>query len=284
MVACEDAVIDYTSDIVGDYIVQTATIEGTTTDYSAKPLEEAWIIDISEDNYLSYENEINQCDSTFNLDIRLIDSVTDTSIVFEDGTDLYYSISDVLLTLNSDNDVLTLIEYGSDIPPPSWSDLSQLTNDTYEPDGTLSQATSISAAGTIQNHYSAFCDDEDYYIFEALGGTSYIIEAEAGPSTDIDLTISLYSESGDSISYNDDQTSSNVDPRLEWTCGVSGNYYFIVKKYWDYLDPGNSEDDEKGAYTIRVDVTKALLTAPRTNTMKRLRPVQATYQRPRFLD
>ena len=284
MIACEDATVDYASDIVGDYIVKTAIIDGINTDYSILPLEEAWIIDITKDNLLSYENEVNQCDSTYNLDVRVIDSVSDTAIVFDDDTRLYYSISGTQLTLSNDDDVITLVKYGSVLPPPSWTDPSQLTNDIYEPDNSLGQATRISAAGAIHSHYSAVCDDDDYFIFEALGGTSYVIEAEAEASSDIDLTISLFSVSGDSAGYSDDQTTTNVDPLLEWACINSGDYYFIIKKYWDYLDPGNSADDEKGAYTVSVDVTKALLKAPDPEIIKRHRSAKATHLRHKFFD
>ena len=287
MLSCEDATIDSASDIVGDYIVETATIDGINTNYSILPLEEAWIIDITQDNLLSYENEVNLCDSTFNLEARVIDSVTDTSIIFEDDTRLYYNISDDQLTLINNNDVITLVKYGSVFPPPSWTDPSQLTNDIYEPDDNLSQATRISAAGAIQRHYSAVCDDDDYFIFEALGGTSYVIEAEAETGSDIDLTISLYSESGIAVGYNDDQTTTNVDPLLEWTCPDSvdhGDYYFVIKKYWDYLDPGNSLDDEKGVYNVSVDVTKILLMTTPTEIIKPHRPVQSTHLRHKFFD
>lgn len=284
LMTCEDATIDYTSDIAGEYIVGTAFIDGITTDYSSLPLEDAWIIDINDESFISYENDINQCDSTYTEELRVIASVTDTSIVFEDDSHFFYSMGTGSLTLYNGEDVITLIAYGSDIPPSSWTDPSQLTNDTYEPDGELSQATSISAAGTIQSHYSAVCDDEDYFSFDALGGTSYIIEAEAGAGSDIDLTLSLYSADGDSVGYNDDQTATNVDPKLEWTCPASGNYYFIVKKYWDYLDPGNSSDDVRGDYTISVDVTKALLKTHPTEIFKRYRPAQSNHQRHKFFN
>ncbi|NQT61802.1 MAG: hypothetical protein HQ556_02485 [Candidatus Marinimicrobia bacterium] len=283
IVACEDATIDYTSDIAGVYIVESATVDGVNTNYSTLPIEEAWIIDITADNLLSYVNDINLCDSTFNLDARVIDMVTDTSIVFTDDSDLYYSVEEGKLTLFNDDDVIVLVGYGYDFPPPSWSDPQFLTNDIYEPDSSLSLATRISAAGAVQIHYSAVCDDEDFYIFEALGGTTYIIEASAAAGTGIDLTLSLYSS--DSLeAFNDDQTTSNVDPKLVWPCLVSGDYYFIIKKYWDYLDPGNSEDDKKGAYTVSVDVTKGLLKAPPPEIIKLHRPVQATRLFHKFFD
>lgn len=59
LMTCEDATIDYTSDIAGEYIVETAFIDGITTDYSSLPLEDAWIIDINDESFISYENDIN---------------------------------------------------------------------------------------------------------------------------------------------------------------------------------------------------------------------------------
>ena len=275
MVTCEDATIDYTSDIVGVYIVETALVDGVNTSYSTLPIEEAWIIDITSDNLLSYMNDINLCDSTFEMDARIIDTVTDTSIIFTDDTNLYYSVSGDQLTLSKSDDVIVLVGYGSNFPPASWTNPRYLTNDIYEPDSSVNLATRISAAGTIQTHYSAVCDDNDFFIFEALDSTIYIIEAEAAPGTDIDLTLSLFSGQG-LIAYNDDQVpTTNVDPKIEWTCPSTGDYYFVVKKYWDYLDPDDSSDDEKGAYDISVDVTKGLLKAPSPEIIKVQKPVQA---------
>jgi len=283
-VACEDATIDYASDIVGVYIVETATIDGGYTDYSDLPIEEAWIIDITSASLLSYENDVNLCDSTFEIDARVIDSITDTAIIFTDDTRLYYVVEDGQLLLLNNDDIITLVDYDLVFPPLSWTDPALLTNDLYEPDSSLSLSTRLSAAGVIQTHYSAVCDDEDYFIFEALDSTKYIIEASAVGNTDIDLTLSLYSFSGDLVDYNDDQTTSNVDPKLEWICPGTGDYYFVVKKYWDYLDPGNSLDDEKGSYTVSVDVTKNLIKPATPEVVKMPRPQRSTPILHRFFD
>jgi len=257
-VSCEDVVIDYASDIVGIYFVETSVINGTATNYSQLPSEEAWIIDISKESLLSYENDVNQCDTTYSMGIKAISKVTDTTIVFEDETSYEYSIGDDQLLLYDGDDILTLESYTSEFPPVSWVDPTQLENDDYEPDSSVALATRISAASAVQTHYSAVCDDVDFYIFEALSGTSYIIEVNTGSTSNVDLTISLYNLAGDSIAYNDDKSSTKIDPYLEWTCEVTGDYYFVVKKYWDYLDPGNSLDDEHGEYSISIDVTKGL--------------------------
>ncbi|MBT3228406.1 MAG: hypothetical protein HOD43_06140 [Candidatus Marinimicrobia bacterium] len=284
MVACEDATIDYSSDVVGVYIVETATVDGIYTDFSALPVEEAWIIDITQNNLLSYFNDINLCDSTFELNAKEIESVTDTSIYFGDNTRMYYSIQAENLVLTSNDDVITLADYGSDFPPASWTNPARLTNDIYEPDSTLDLATRISAAGALQTHYSAVCDDADFFIFEALDSTTYIIEIDAEAGSDIDLTLTLYSAAGSFVVYNDDQSTTDVDPKLEWDCEDSGDYYFMVKKYWDYLDPGNSLDDEKGAYTVSVDVTKTLMKVSPPDLIKLPRPVRSTRLQDRFFD
>ena len=285
MLSCEDATIDYASDIVGDYKVETTTIDGIYTDYSILPLELAWIIQISKDNLVYFLNDLNQCDTSYLTPYaREIKSISDSTIIFSDNTSMTYTIRTGGLTLTMDGDIINAANYDGSFPPAVWTDPTLLTNDAYEPDGSLSQATMISAAGAVQTHYSAVCDDDDYYIFEALIGTRYIIEAEAEAGSDIDLTISLYSLSGDRLAYSDDQSTSNVDPKVVWTCPDSADYYFVVKKYWDYLDPGNSLDDERGAYTVSVDVTKALLKTPPQGIIKHYRPVQATHQLHKFFD
>jgi len=260
LMACEDATVDYASDIVGMYQVNSADIEGVETSYQDVPEEELWIIEITSDNFISYQNEINFCDTTYGLETTGIESITDTTIVLSDETSIEYTLYESELILSFNGNSMTLAAYDASFPPLSWIDPSHLYNDAYEPDNSLSLATRISAAGGVQLHYSAVCDDEDFFIFEALAGTRYIIEAEAQTVglTSLDLTLFLYSLSGDSVAYNDDQTGTNEDPRIIWTCEASGDYYFVVKKYWDYLDPGNSLDDEKGEYEVSVDVTKGL--------------------------
>lgn len=261
LTACEDATIDYASDVAGMYKVIAASIDGIETSYVDVPDEELWIIDITSDDFLSYQNEVNFCDSTYGIEMTEIESITDTTIVLTDETTIEYEFyeSNLLISLNGNS--MTLAVFDASFPPLAWTDPSHLYNDDYEPDSSLSLATRISAASAIQHHYSAVCDDEDFFIFEAIEGTTYVIEAKAQTigTISLDLTLSLYSISGDSVAYDDDQTTTNEDPKIIWNCGETGDYYFVVKKYWDYLDPGNSLDDEKGDYTIRVDVTKGLL-------------------------
>jgi len=258
VISCEDATVDHAADLVGVYTVETALVNSITTYYSDKPMEEAWIIDISRESLVFYVNTSNHCDTSYEASLKDISKITDTTIRFEDGNLWEYELTGENVLLMHDADILTLKAYADSFPPVPWTDPSQLENDDYEPDNSLATATRISAASAEQTHFSAECDDADYYIFEALAGTSYIISAKKGVGTSVDLTISLYNLSGDSVAYNDDKTSTNVDPELDWTCPVTGDYYFVVKKYWDYLDPGNSLDDEKGSYTVQIEVTKGL--------------------------
>lgn len=274
--ACEEETTDYAADLIGNYIVESETISGTYTAYTSSPPEESRLIDITREFFISYKNDENHCDTTYQVETWEIDSFSDTSIFLADGSRLYYALESGVLTLYDDDDIINLIEYDGEFPPPAWNNLDHLENDSSEPDGSFATATRIAAAGTSREHFMGVCDDQDYFIFEALAGTIYILEAVSLTNNDMDLTLTLFTSAGDTAGFNDDQTEGNMDPELEWMCPDSGDYYFGIQKYWDYLDPGNSLDDEKGAYTVTVDVTKALLNAPPQAIIKRSKPPRST--------
>jgi len=54
-----------------------------------------------------------------------------------------YSIVDGKLRIDNEGDVLFLVAYNGTVPPPAWTDVSLLTNDTYEPDNEIAAATTI---------------------------------------------------------------------------------------------------------------------------------------------
>ncbi len=258
LVSCEEEAPDYTTELIGSYIVDYSIIDGSSTDYSAMPLEETRFVVISSSSFTEYANFENLCDTNSVTQAKVITDVTDTLIYFDDGTHRFYALSDDGLILTYEDDQYTLSYYSGTIPPTVWGDPSLLTNDVYEPDNSFVEATSISAAGSSQEHYQAVCDDEDYFKFDALGGTIYIIDVSAKGSPELDLTLTLFTAEGDTVAFNDDRDSNDLDPELEWLCDEDGEYYFVVKKYWDYLNPGDSTDDAPGTYTATVDVTKEL--------------------------
>ena len=137
-----------------------------------------------------------------------------------------------------------------------------MTNDTYEPNNEIATATSIAAGGTIQNHYLGACGDEDYFMFSASAGVSYIMETISPLDQFLDLTLALYSGNG-SLLDTDDDGGTDFNPSLYWTCQTSGDYYFVIEGFWD---------DDIGNYSVSVIESSALVKPIVVPEIKRARP------------
>jgi len=96
--------------------------------------------------------------------------------------------------------------------------------DSYEPDSTALLAKSITPGSTAQSH-TLSSGDKDWMSFAATDGTTYTIETFGSTDT----YMNLFSTDGVTlVSSNDDQTGSNTNARITWTCPATGTYYFEV--------------------------------------------------------
>ncbi len=251
MLGCEEEVPDYAADIVGKYIVESvySSFWDETIDLTSLPLEDALIVEITRGELRTYENDENRCQNTYSTETDAIDGVSETSILFTDDTELAYSMVGSKLRIEDDGDIMMLATYSGDIPPASWTDPTLLTNDTYEPNNVITMATAIAAGGTTQNHYLGNCEDKDYFIFSAVSGTSYKIATSTPEGSNLDLTLTLSSGAGVELGYNDDYAFPDLNPGLDWTCEVSGDYYFLIDGFWD---------DEAGNYSVSVNISTTL--------------------------
>lgn len=251
MLGCEEEVPDYAADIVGKYIVESvySSFWDETIDLTSLPLEDALIVEITRGELRTYENDENRCQNTYSTETDAIDGVSETSILFTDDTELAYSMVGSKLRIEDDGDIMMLATYSGDIPPASWTDPTLLTNDTYEPNNVITMATAIAAGGTTQNHYLGNCEDKDYFIFSAVSGTSYKIATSTPEGSNLDLTLTLTSGAGVELGYNDDYAFPDLNPGLDWTCEVSGDYYFLIDGFWD---------DEAGNYSVSVNISTTL--------------------------
>ena len=251
MLGCEEEVPDYAADIVGKYIVESvySSFWDETIDLTSLPLEDALIVEITRGELRTYENDENRCQNTYSTETDAIDGVSETSILFTDDTELAYSMVGSKLRIEDDGDIMMLATYSGDIPPASWTDPTLLTNDTYEPNNVITMATAIAAGGTTQNHYLGNCEDKDYFIFSAVSGTSYKIATSTPEGSNLDLTLTLSSGAGVELGYNDDYAFPDLNPGLDWTWEVSGDYYFLIDGFWD---------DEAGNYSVSVNISTTL--------------------------
>jgi len=266
MFGCEEEVPDYAADIVGKYIVESiySSFWDETIDLSALPLEDAFFVEITRDELKTYENDEDRCLDTYTIENDEIDGVTETSILFSDNTEMDYNEVSGKLRIEDDGDIILLASYSDAVPPASWTNPTLLTNDTYEPNNDITHATAIAAGGTVQNHYLAACNDLDYFMFSANSGTHYILETTSPLNADLDLELTLYSASGSEID-SDDDSGTDYNPSLYWTCQTSGDYYFLLDGFWD---------DEVGYYSVSVSTSTTLQRASSAPEEKKHRNVE----------
>ena len=262
VLSCEEETPDYAADIINTYILESIEYMGETFDFTDLPIEDAMLVKITRDEAITYENDEDHCEDTYSEESDEIDGVTETAILFTDGSETEYSITGGKLRLVEDGDVIILAAYNGTVPPASWTDPSLLTNDTYEPNNEIATATSIAAGGTIQNHYLGACGDEDYFMFSASAGVSYIMETISPLDQFLDLTLALYSGNG-SLLDTDDDGGTDFNPSLYWTCQTSGDYYFVIEGFWD---------DDIGNYSVSVIESSALVKPIVVPEIKRARP------------
>lgn len=115
-----------------------------------------------------------------------------------------------------------------------FSDYFSVTNpaligDKYEPDSTFAQAKPIFKDSAAQSRTLSNLNDADWLKFAAVSGTTYTIETQGSTDTYIDL----YGTDGVSLLASDDDSGSSYpNAEIEWTCTLSGTYYFTVAG-WD---------------------------------------------------
>lgn len=108
--------------------------------------------------------------------------------------------------------------------------------DSYEPDDSIAQASSIETDGTYQSHTFHVTVDVDYVSFLADEGVEYTIETgnlEGG----CDTVIYLYDEGGRELDYDDDSGEESLASRLVWIAPDSGIYYVAVEDFHNQASP-----------------------------------------------
>lgn len=254
MISCEEEVPDYAADIIDTYIIESMTYEGETFDLTTLTLEDAAFVKITRDDVELYMNSDDPCDDDYEMESDEIEGVTETSILYMDGSIDDYSFDDGKLVIENSGDIIVLAAYTELFPPAMWTDPSLLTNDTYEPNDDFTMATPIAAGGTVQNHFLAACGEDDIFVFSAIAGKNYYMGTSTLTAFDLDLAMYLYTGAGVELAYNDDyEPTLGWNPGLDWTCPTTGDYYFKIS--------GLSED-ETGPYSVSVVETSGLLKMP----------------------
>lgn len=130
------------------------------------------------------------------------------------GTTMYVLVSDTWMNGGSFNITIT-----------NTTNITQ--GDKYEQDGDLSLATLSYTNGTEQSHSFYPVNEEDWVKFNAINGTSYVIETR-NQTSNTDTFITLFDENRTRIDYNDDKSSSNNNSMIMFNCTKNGTYYVQI--------------------------------------------------------
>jgi ligand-binding sensor domain-containing protein len=96
--------------------------------------------------------------------------------------------------------------------------------DAYEPDDTCAQARTIPTDGSVQQH--AFHDyaDADWVAFDAISGTTYLIEAQIPAGSPADVVLELYNQC-DAPPQDSQDPAFSPGVRLEFPAPADGPIY-----------------------------------------------------------
>jgi hypothetical protein len=116
---------------------------------------------------------------------------------------------------------------GEDSP---WSNVVSTTvnpspeGDAYEPDDTCTQASALMTDGTVQQHTFHQYADADWATFDAIAGTTYLIEGQVPADSPADVVLEIYDRcDGFPVDGQDHTFSPGV--RLEFQASASGPFY-----------------------------------------------------------
>jgi hypothetical protein len=130
------------------------------------------------------------------------------------------------------------------------------SSDAYEPDNSCQQAGQILTDGTPQYRTIHSVNDEDWVTFQAVAGTTYVVEAATPDDSDADMDLEIYgacsgeTQEGQDNSFGPDVSVAFIAPssgpiylRLRDEAGAvaagrSASYYLTVRALSHTPDPG----------------------------------------------
>ncbi|UCE38260.1 MAG: DVUA0089 family protein, partial [Thermoplasmata archaeon] len=233
-----------------DYSEATLIEDGISQDHSISPADDwDWVyFTLTSAADIVLETEGLSGGDTI---LYLFEPVGWTIVDYDDdgGFDLYSRLE--MANLDSGTYYALIEEYDNDEEIPSYTlELTVssvgVTGDSYEPDDTSAQATTITS-GTPQSHSIAPVGDVDWVTF-TLSSTADIILETSG-SADGDTILYLIESDGTTQVTYDDDGGSDFYSRLTCDDLAAGTYYAIVEEYFS--------NDEIESYSIELSVVTA---------------------------
>ncbi|MBI9097220.1 MAG: InlB B-repeat-containing protein [Spirochaetaceae bacterium] len=120
--------------------------------------------------------------------------------------------------------------------------------DSYEPDNSFAEASSISVGAAAQNHNINIPGDNDYIQFNMTAGNWYKIETYDNGGSSMDTELFLFNSLEDPIAYNDD--NNGLYSSITYECTSSGNYYAMIQGF---------SNTSTGDYSIDVQQVAAII-------------------------
>ena len=118
------------------------------------------------------------------------------------------------------------------LPPP---DVLVSCPDSYEPDNSPAEASSIALDGTSQTHTFYPDDDWDWMTFPASAGHVYT-STTFNLLLDTDTVLRLYDTDGSTLLAINDDYPGAPEPfasQIVWTAPADGDYYLMVKDFYN---------------------------------------------------
>lgn len=109
--------------------------------------------------------------------------------------------------------------------------------DAYEPDGTFGQAKAITVGAGAQAHTLFPAGDHDWVTFDALSGTSYVLETTLSGPVQADTVLTLYAADGTTVLAENDDWDDSLS-RIDWTASGDQTVYLMARHAEDGVGTG----------------------------------------------
>jgi hypothetical protein len=235
-------------------------------------LSDMELTEFTEDQVVMYYDESGTSYEEITMDYTYEDGkMVMSGYMYGEYFSMTYSVEfsgdNIILTYTMTEDeymyraIVTLKPYNGEVPPASW--LVDSSNDSYEPDNTYQEATTIIVGGGPQYHITTE-GDHDWYKFTASAGNSYLMQV----SGMVDHVLVLYDTDGQSYLDSDDDNDAGLEinttywgnPVLLWNCQSSGTYYFNILGY---------DESDEGDYSIEVTLSNLKAADNKPNKIKK---------------
>ena len=107
--------------------------------------------------------------------------------------------------------------------------LIEIQGDAYEPDDTCNTASMIPTNGTRQARTFHTITDQDWVYFDAVSGSTYLVEALTPASSGADVSLDVYDTCGGGIVASQAYTYT-PDVRLPFTATKTGSFYLFLRQ------------------------------------------------------